>query len=108
MPSSEPLLKRPKDFCEFDIVEPVDSFLDLPSLLKLSNIIGIRFLQKDIDIVFCINAVHVQPDGLHFSIKYEDIRYDTECFPAYSHLNYCAQQGTRCHYSGRVEADARK
>ena len=80
MPSSELLLQRPKDFRESDTVESVDSFLDLSSLLTLSNITGIRFLQKDIDIVFCINAVHIHPDGLHFSIKYEDIRYVLNVF----------------------------
>lgn len=75
MPSSEPVLKRPKDFHECDITESMDSLLDLSSLLKPPKVIGVQFLQKDIDILFCINAVHVGSDGLYFSIKYEDIKY---------------------------------
>ncbi|KIM61177.1 hypothetical protein SCLCIDRAFT_26000 [Scleroderma citrinum Foug A] len=74
VPSSEPVLKRPKDFHECNITESMDSLLDLSSLPKPPKVIGVQFLQKDIDILFCINAVHMGSDGLYFSIKYEDIK----------------------------------
>ncbi|KIM65850.1 hypothetical protein SCLCIDRAFT_22405 [Scleroderma citrinum Foug A] len=74
VPSSELVLKRPKDFHECDIMESMDSLLDLSSLPKPPKVIGVQFLQKDIDILFCVNAVHVGLDRLYFSIKYEDIK----------------------------------
>ena len=72
VPKFGPVLERPKYFQEYDIAESVDSLLNLSSLPK---IIGVKFLLKDIDVLFCIGAIHLHPDGTKFSIHYEDIPY---------------------------------
>lgn len=50
----------------------MDSLLDLSSLPK---VIGIQFLLKEADLLFCVNAIHLHSDGFQFSVQYEDIRY---------------------------------
>ena len=66
------MLERPKYFQQYDIAESLDSLLSLSSLPK---IIGAQFLLKDIDLLFCIGAIHLRPDGTQFSIHYEDVLY---------------------------------
>ena len=66
------MLERPKDFHEYDITESMtDSLIELSSL---QEIIGARFLLKEIDLFFCVDAAHLRSDGLQFSIQYESIR----------------------------------
>jgi len=65
------VLERPQDFCEYDITESTDSLLDLSSL---PQIIGVQFLLKEVDLLFCVNAVHLCSDGFQFSVQYEGIR----------------------------------
>ena len=75
------MLERPKCFQEYDIAGSVESLLNLSSLLK---IIGTQFLLKDVDLLFCIGAIHLRPDGTQFSIHYEDIPYVLNNIPIYS------------------------
>ena len=72
VPRSQPVLERPQDFRECDITESVDSLLDL---LSLPKVIGVKFLLKEADLLFCVNAIHLHSDGFQFSVQYEDIRY---------------------------------
>ncbi|KIM56228.1 hypothetical protein SCLCIDRAFT_29767 [Scleroderma citrinum Foug A] len=71
VPRSQPVLERPQDFRECDITESVDSLLDL---LSLPKVIGVQFLLKEADLLFCVNAIHLRLDGFQFSVQYEDIR----------------------------------
>ena len=63
------MLERPKDFHEYDIT--MDPLIELSSL---QEIIGARFLLKEIDLFFSVDAAHLRSDGLQFSIQYESIR----------------------------------
>ena len=81
VPKFRLMLERPKCFQKYNIAGSVESLLNLSSLLK---IIGAQFLLKDVDLLFCIGAIHLRPDGTQFSIHYEDIPYVLNNIPIYS------------------------
>ena len=59
----------------------MDSLLEFSSLPK---ILGVQFLLKEVNILFCVAAVHLRSDGFQFSVQYEDIKYVLDNFPIHN------------------------